>query len=91
MPADRPPARRNIYRDIDDERERQIKLWGRHHQWGTGDCSSTLVDMPVKLAVLTEEVGEVARAILDRDDANLRDELIQVAAVAVAMIEGLDA
>jgi hypothetical protein len=90
MTADRPPKRRDIYRLIDTERERQLKLWGRHHQWGTGDCSSALVDMPVKLAVLTEEVGEVARAILDRDDTNLRDELVQVAAVAIAMIEGLD-
>lgn len=34
------------------------------------------------LAVLTEEVGECARAIQDEDDAALRRELAQVAAVA---------
>lgn len=34
------------------------------------------------LAVLTEEVGEVARAIQDETDEELRTELAQVAAVA---------
>ena len=34
------------------------------------------------LAVLTEEVGETARAIQDEDDAALRRELAQVAAMA---------
>lgn len=34
------------------------------------------------LAVLTEEVGEVARAIQDESDAALRRELAQVAAMA---------
>ena len=34
------------------------------------------------LAVLTEEVGECARAIQDEGDEQLRDELVQVAAMA---------
>lgn len=34
------------------------------------------------LAVLTEEVGECARAIQDETDERLREELVQVAAVA---------
>jgi NTP pyrophosphatase (non-canonical NTP hydrolase) len=34
------------------------------------------------LAVLTEEVGECARAIQDESDAALRTELVQVAAMA---------
>lgn len=34
------------------------------------------------LAVLTEEVGECARAIQDESDAELRAELVQVAAMA---------
>ena len=42
------------------------------------------------LTILTEEVGEVARAIIEGDGDGLRIELVQVAAVAVAMIEGLD-
>jgi NTP pyrophosphatase (non-canonical NTP hydrolase) len=44
------------------------------------------------LAVLLEEVGEVARALLEGEPvADLRAELIQVAAVAVAWVEGIDA
>ena len=82
--------RRRIYHDISDERDRQAKTWGRPHKWGTGDCSSDDVDQSVKVAVLTEEVGEVARAVLDGDVHNLRRELVQVAAVAVAIIEGID-
>lgn len=35
------------------------------------------------LAILTEEVGEVARAIQDETDAHLKTELAQVVAVAI--------
>lgn len=90
MPSPRYPTRKAIYRDIDDERERQRMTWGHAHDWGRGDCASPDVDMMVKVAVLTEEVGEVARAVLDKDPANLRDELVQVAAVAIAILEGID-
>lgn len=41
-------------------------------------------------AVLGEEFGEVCRAWLERDVPNLREELIQVAAVAVAWVEEID-
>lgn len=41
-----------------------------------------------RLAVLVEEVGEVARAM--NDGKGLREELIQVAAVAVAWLEAID-
>lgn len=40
-------------------------------------------------AILGEEVGEVSKAILE-NDANLRQELIQVAAVAIQFIECID-
>lgn len=36
------------------------------------------------LAILMEEVGELAQALLDGDQKNLEVELVQVAAVAVA-------
>ncbi len=36
------------------------------------------------LSVLVEEVGEVARAVNDGKQDNYRDELVQVAAVAIA-------
>lgn len=71
------------------ERDRQRALWNRPHAWGYGDCSHDL-QPPVKLAVLLEEVGEVARAVLEQSPADLlRDELIQVVAVATAWLEGL--
>jgi NTP pyrophosphatase (non-canonical NTP hydrolase) len=41
------------------------------------------------LSVLVEEVGEVAKAINDMDSFALCEELVQVAAVAVAMLEAL--
>jgi len=74
---------------IEQERARQEELWNREHEWGTGDCSSPGVPMIVKAVVLGEESGEVMRAVLDLDDDALRTELVQVAAVAVAILEGL--
>ncbi len=80
-------TRAMIYAAIDAERDRQARKWARPHAWGQGDCSSLLVDQTVKAAVLAEECGEVARAVLDQDSAGIRDELVQVAAVAVAWLE----
>jgi NTP pyrophosphatase (non-canonical NTP hydrolase) len=54
--------RADVYALIDAERARQAQLWTDRHDWGQGDCSSTAVALPVKVAVLTEECGEVARA-----------------------------
>lgn len=71
------------------ERTRQAVKWSGPHDWGAGDCSSPEVPEPVKMAVLAEEVGEVARAMLDGKPEDLRRELIQVAAVAVAWVEGM--
>lgn len=63
-------------------------------------CASDDVTDAERLAVLVEEVGEIARAILDSvvldttpaEQGNaLRDELVQVAAVAVAWLEHIEA
>jgi hypothetical protein len=81
--------RREIFTAIHAERIAQHRKWSQSHDWGQGDCSSPDVPEPVKAAVLAEECGEVARAVLDRNPDNLRTELIQVAAVAVAWLEGL--
>jgi len=84
-------VRDRIYRDIDAERDRQEARFGpQFHSW------------PVWSTILNEECGEVAQASLhahwgDRfvaDDPrlmHLREELIQVAAVAVQMVEKIDA
>jgi hypothetical protein len=82
-------ARAGIYSAIDAERGRQKLKWAGPHDWGVGDCSSFQVDPLVKLAVLGEEYGEVARALLEKDTDQLRLELIQLAAVAVAWSEAL--
>ena len=80
-------TRKAIYRMIDDERARQKIKWAGPHAWGIGDCSSSFVDDIVKSAVLSEECGEVSRAVLDKDNDHLTKELVQVAAVCVAWLE----
>jgi len=81
--------RADIYAEITAHRAVQAEKWGGAHAWGSGDCSSAKVRPEVKAAVLAEECGEVARAVLDKDRDNLRAELVQVAAVAVAWLEAL--
>ena len=81
--------RLDVYDLIDLERDRQRQEWHGEHAWGRGDCSSPNVTPIVKAAVLSEECGEVARAVLEKDDDQLRAELVQVAAVAVAWLESL--
>jgi NTP pyrophosphatase (non-canonical NTP hydrolase) len=53
-------------------------------------CADETVGDPLKLAVLTEEMGEVGRALCEgASRRDLRDELIHVAAVAVAWAEAI--
>jgi NTP pyrophosphatase (non-canonical NTP hydrolase) len=61
---------------IRKERERQDE------KWGTQD-----VPDPVMYVVLGEEVGEVGKAILEGDEEGIKSELIQVAAVAIKMLQ----
>lgn len=80
-------TRERIYAEIDQERQRQDDKFGFLPPSilpGTDEWR--------KLAVLGEEVGEVARALLETDFGNdtqehVEEELIQVAAVAVAWVE----
>lgn len=67
---------------VQAERARQDDAWGPPNAT-THTCRLELV------AVLTEETGEVARAVLEDDVENLREELVQVAAVAQKMWEAL--
>ncbi len=77
---------------VEQERRRQIDRWGG--PTGDGVENPTTPD-GVRLRVLVEEVGEVAEAMGRPEDGNgtrdLRTELTQVAAVAVAWLEALDA
>lgn len=68
--------------DVKEERYRQ------HEKWGEQDHPDTSWAL-----VLGEEYGEVRTAILHDifgGEGNLREELVQVAAVAVAWIEKID-
>jgi len=48
------------------------------------------LDIHLRNTILAEEVGEVARAVLEHDRANLEDELYDVAQVVVAWLETID-
>lgn len=82
------------YRDIQQEvvrkvlfeREKQMDKWGHQRH-----------DPTIWMSILTEEVGEAFQAInstlfsgKETDPDNLKEELIQVAAVAIAIIEQLE-
>lgn len=74
----------SIWAEILAERNFQDNKWGIR-----------TMDPTLWLPILGEEVGEVNKAVVEiifdkADKQNLRDELIQVAAVALAMIEDLD-
>jgi hypothetical protein len=75
---------------VHQERERQRELLAANRI--TFDCAAESVDGRRKLRALVEELGEVAHAI-DQIDAgnpspgNLKVELVQLAAVAVAWME----
>jgi len=74
---------------VDQERQRQRELFADGKI--PFECSSPKVHPAIKLAVLTEEVGEVAKEVLPRtgDLGNLKTELVQVMAVCHAWLESL--
>lgn len=71
----------SILLEIQQERKRQDLKFGTPPRSRKPD---------LYLVVLMEEVGEIARSILEGNSDNYRVELIQVAAVAVAAIEDFD-
>lgn len=85
---DVPHERLLAIEDIVAERARQekLKVKGRFpYTAADADCPEHL-----KLGMLVEEIGEVARAHQDGHDASdLKKELTQIAAIALAWIEGL--
>lgn len=79
-----------MYGAVLQERHRQEAL----HPGQTAACA---INPYRKLAILVEEVGEVATALMDTRGTvgqyawqHLRDELVQVAAVSFAWVESLD-
>lgn len=86
-------SRTSIYAEIDQERARQeiLKLVGRF----PSTCADPTMPLGHKLAVLAEEFGEVSYEVCEAlaghpaAPADLRDELLQVAAVCVAWVESM--
>jgi len=79
--------RDDIYLAISLERERQEQLAS------DGDIIATCkhdIAPTLKCCALMEESGEVARSVMEDNAHELRTELIQVAAVAVAWLESLE-
>ena len=70
--------RADIIAAIEAERDRQDQMWG-----------TSFPGRPLErwVTILTEEVGEVAKAVLDENMDDWRRELVQVAAVAVKILE----
>jgi NTP pyrophosphatase (non-canonical NTP hydrolase) len=62
-----------------DERDRQDAKWGSQRRLSDQEW----------LTILVEEVGESAEAILDKKPNDLKTEVTQVAAVALAWLEAL--
>lgn len=59
-------------------------------RWGTGSIDKMAVEKPyLVVAILTEEVGEVARACLEKDGDNLKAELLDVLQICTAWLEAL--
>lgn len=96
------PTRADVINDVIAERERQEAIGVTKRAAGIDwrSCADPAMagGDDRRLAVLAEEFGEVARAILEAgygtsgaDDDHLREELVQVAAVAVAWVEAIDA
>ncbi len=68
-----------IREEIEAERIRQYMKWGEQNH------------SPEKwMNILMEEVGEAAQAGLQKRFADYREELVQVAAVALTAIESFD-
>lgn len=69
----------SILHDVAKERKRQLGKWGVQDH-----------ERPFWMVILGEEYGEVCRAVFEGENSNYREELIQVAAVAVAAVEAYD-
>lgn len=83
-------ADQEVWVDVLDEMQRAKDLHGDM------SIGADMMTDPLRLAILTEEVGEVARATVERcswpfeESGDLRAELVQVAACAIAWVNQID-
>ncbi len=72
---------RQSIKDLYDEMSYQNEVWGENRTQ----------QLELWLTILTEEIGEIAKEILEKNDVqNLYHECIQVAAVAIHMAEDIE-
>ena len=71
---------RSLWDEVFEERGRQDKKWGDQR---------TITDLRW-LGILAEEVGEAADAVLDDRPEQMREEVIQACASALAWLECID-
>ena len=62
------------------------EVYNQDQKWGENRVQNGLLWQ----AILSEETGEVAKEVLEQDNAKMRAELIQVAAVCLNWIKALD-
>ena len=79
-----------VFAAVRGERLRQLGKWGVR-----SNRDKTAPDLAVWQLILKEEVGEAAKAVLEhlydgKPIADVRAELVQVAAVACAIVQWLD-
>lgn len=91
-----------VLMDIDAERNRQDEKWGpQTHPSGTGssfwaaqeETAKAVCEVRAERGTITWKdilYEEVAEAFAEGDEARLRAELVQVAAVAAAWAEDID-
>lgn len=80
--------RQNIFRLIEEERDRQDLLHPlrkRKYDDKNVELIANLIDQTEFLAVAVEEIGEVARAM--QGEGDLKEELVQLASVCVRWLE----
>ena len=80
------PSSDGIYDDIKEERRRQDIKWGiQEHN------ALYWLGILTELGIPTEGLGELAKALIEyKPSGEARRELVQIAAVAVAVIEQID-
>lgn len=75
--------REAIFEGIDTAREVADEKWGTNTPYTRHDYNKSLT-------VLTEEVGEIARAILEDDSEQMKAELFDVLQVCTAWLEAME-
>lgn len=75
---------------VKTERRFQIEKWGTEHEQFHRFPEETWNSyLRTKLVVLMEEVGELSKEALEHRKSHALSEAIQVAAVSLAIVEGL--